>query len=511
MRQLMHSFTGKTVPQAVLEGIADGTISSICLFSFNNVGTPQGVRDLNMQLINAATENNLPPPLIGIDQEGGQLQAIGTGTTQLPGNMALGATRSEALAQQAGYVLARELLAMGINLNFAPSVDVNNNPQNPVIGIRAFGDDADLVGRLGAAMIYGMQNEGLLATVKHFPGHGDTGTDTHHTAPVVDFDLARVTDVELKPFREAIAAGVGVVMSSHIVYPAFDAEYPATVSRKIMHDLLRDEMGFTGLNITDAMDMYAVSRYGTEESVKMALAAGVDLVCLAHVPDHIGLNKTLRQYENPDAINRIMAARHNIPQNLPDIDVVNCTEHQQIAQNIADKSITIVRDNANQIPLKPASDETLAVITVRPADLTPADTSSQVKIRLADAMQKRHEKILALDIPHQASNNDIDGILQAVAHVEKVIIGTISADTYREQAALVQALQDAGKQVIVIALRTPYDIIAFPYIETYLCAYGIRDTTTEAIAKVLFGEIIATGILPCEIPGIQPTYNTVVS
>lgn len=498
MQQLMYSFPGEVPPPHILEGVRRGDITAFWLFG-TNTASPAGLRRLTDALRQAAIEGGQLPPLIGVDQEGGQLMSIVGGATELPGNMALGATRSPELAEQAGCVLGRELRAMGVNINFAPSLDVNINPLNPVIGIRSFGDDPLLVAQLGSALIRGLQAEGIFATAKHFPGHGDTGTDSHDSVPTVEHSLERINAVELAPFRAAVQDGVDLVMTSHILFTALDPKLPATLSPVILDRLLRRQMGFRGVTITDAMDMHAVARYGHTESVQMALAAGADIVLLGHIPDQLKVGSQIGGWIRPDAVARIQELRARIATDIPSLDEVGSSEHRKIAQTIADRSITVVRDNG-ALPLRLREEDTAAVITVTPMDLTPADTSSHVTIRLAEAVQKRHPRVQALRLPRQASDNDLRAILEATKSAKVVIIGTISADQDTSQADLVRALYKRGQQPIVVALRTPYDLTAFPMIDTYLCAYGIRDFTTEAVARVLFGEIQGAGTLPCAIP-----------
>jgi beta-N-acetylhexosaminidase len=500
MQQLMHSFRGHTAPPEILDGLRRGEISSLGLFGHWNGGTPALIRQLTDTLRHAAHQGGHPAPLIGIDQEGGQLMAVTNGATELPGNMALGATRSPELAEQAGRVLARELLAMGVNLNFAPSVDVNVNPANPVVGIRSFGADPHLVADLGAAMIRGIQAEGLIATAKHFPGHGDVSSDSHHDLSVLAHPRERIDAVEMVPFRAAIRAGVKAIMSAHILFTTLDSNYPATLSRAILHDFLRGELGFDGLVITDAMDMAPVARYGGVESARLALQAGADLVLLAHQPDQLEIARQMRPLARPDALARIQAARQNADGALPTLDQVGCAAHRQIAQTIADRSITLVRD-AGQLPLHPGPDDIITVITPEPRDLTPADTSSAAHIGLADAIRQRHARTRAYQLP--AGEHNLNAILDAALDAQIVVVGTVAADQDETQAELVRTLHARGQRPIVIALRTPYDLIAFPMIETYLCAYGIRAVTTEAVARVLFGEIEARGALPCPIPDIS--------
>jgi beta-N-acetylhexosaminidase len=496
MRQLMYSFDGTTAPPPILDAVRRGEIVSFCLFAHRNVESPAQVRALTDSLIRAAAEGGDAPPLIGIDQEGGQLMAITGGATELPGNMALGATGSPELARDAGRVLARELLAMGINLNFAPSVDVNRDPRNPVIGSRAFGDDPTCVGRLGAALIHGLQSENVIAVAKHFPGHGDTHVDSHHGVPVVTHSLDELQAIDLQPFRAAIKARVGAIMSAHVVYDALDCTRPATLSNVIMTGLLRNALGFDGLILTDAMDMHAVARHGAAHAVDLALRAGADIAVLANLPDHLSLTRQITARERPDAIARIDAARARLPRELPPLSIVGCAEHRQIARTIAEAAITLVNDDG-QLPLRPHDDALIAVITPTPADLTPADTSSAVTIQLADAIQRRHRRVQGYTLPRHATDGQIAALVNAVGDAERVIVGTICAERDPAQTALVHALIARGVQPIVVSMRTPYDIAAFPNIQTYLCSYSIRPAAIEAAARVLFGEIAARGVVPC--------------
>lgn len=506
MTQLMHSFQGFSPPPAVLEGVRRGEIAAFCMFAYNFDSLDQ-FWHLTEQLRAAAHEGGYPPPLIGIDQEGGQLMAITDGATELPGNMALGATGSSELARQAGMVLARELLAVGCNLNFAPVLDLNTTPDNAAVGTRSFGDNPALVAALGRAMIAGIQAEGVLATAKHFPGHGDATADSHFDVPVIAKSLAEMERNDLLPFREAIAEGVGAIMSVHIRFPALDNDAVATVSPHILGNLLREKMGFDGLIVTDAMDMQAVARLGMRESVSAALRAGVDLALLGHLPNQMALTQAMLPLLNPASVKRIERARLRWQHPLPSLDVIGCAEHRQIAQTIADASITRVRDNG-RLPLQPREDTHIVVITVQPVDLTPADTSSRVHVRLAEAVQARHTRTTAHEIPYGATPAAISETLQAAENADVIIIGTIDSDHDPGQAMLVQEFHRRGPSPIVVALRTPYDLRAFPQIETYLCAYSIHAVTTEAVARVLFGEIEARGTLPCAIPGIEASNET---
>lgn len=501
MQQFMYSFRGSVPPPEFLDAVRRGDAGAFCLFAYNVETLPQ-LHALTAALHQAAREGGNPPPLIGIDQEGGQLMAVAQGATELPGNMALGATRTPELAEAAGRVLGRELLALGINLNFAPIMDVNNNPLNPVVGARSFGDDPANVSALGRALIRGLQSAGVIATAKHFPGHGDTTTDSHHAVPVVNHPRERLDAVELFPFREAVAEGVGAVLSAHVIYEALDSEQPATLSRRIMTELLRGEMGYTGLTLTDAMDMHAVSERG-ERSIQEALHAGNDLILLGHLPGQLDMGQRFSDQTDAQALARILDARRHVPVTLPALDVVGCEAHRAVAQEIADRAVTLVRGT---LPLNLTPDQQVLVITPQPVNLTPADTSDSVRVGLADAITRRHANTHSVMLGRDASHG---AILEQAARADVIIMGTVVAERDDAQAALVRALHETGKRLIVIAMRTPYDLTAFPMIDTYLCIYGIRTHNTEAAARALFGEITPTGLLPCAIPGIASTPHSI--
>jgi beta-N-acetylhexosaminidase len=497
MRQLMHSFEGLAAPDTVRDAVRRGEIAAFCLFRHWNVQSPAQVRELTTSLRSAAEQGGHLPPIIGIDQEGGQLIAICEGATELPGNMALGATRSPELAEQAGEVLGRELLAMGINLDFVPSVDVSVNPANVALGTRSFGDDPQLVAQLGAALIRGLQRTGALATTKHFPGLGDTAVDSHYAVPVVAHDIQRLREVEMSPFQAAIRAGTAAIMVGHVLAMALDDQNVASVSPAVLK-LLRQEFGFGELVMTDAMDMQAVTHLGYQQSIEAALQAGVDLALLAHLPDQLVLADALRWRENPEAVRRIQSVQSKIPVTLPPLDVIGCAEHRRVAQEIADRSITLVCDMGS-LPLRPKPETAIAVITPYPENLTPADTSADGQILLAEAIRQRHRNVQWLQFRRGASEPQIAEVFQAALAADIVVVGTINADRDPAQATLVNALQSNGKAPIVVALRTPYDLTVFPSVETYVCAYGIRPATVEAVARVLFGEIAPVGTLPCRV------------
>jgi beta-N-acetylhexosaminidase len=284
-QRFMVGFEGLTASADVKALVREFGVGGIVLFA-RNVAEPEQVAELVRELQAAARDAGHERPLfVAVDQEGGRVARLREPWTLWPAARAVGRAGSEELSEQVGRALASELSACGIRWDFAPCVDVDTNPRNPVIGDRSFGDDPDLVGRLGAAMIRGLQGGGVAASAKHFPGHGDTELDSHHELPAVDHSRSRLEDVELRPFRAAIAAGVASVMTSHILVRELDAERPATLSPAVIGGLLRKDLGWTGVVVTDDLEMKAVAARHTPARIAvMAAQAGCDLMasCKTH-------------------------------------------------------------------------------------------------------------------------------------------------------------------------------------------------------------------------------------
>jgi beta-N-acetylhexosaminidase len=272
---LQPGFTGTTAPDWLLRRLGEG-LASVGLFG-RNIASPGQLAELTSQL--RAERDDV---LVAIDEEGGDVTRLEVRTgSSFPGNHALGAVDDVELTHQVARELGRRLAECGVNLNWAPSADVNSNPGNPVIGVRSFGAGTSLVARHTAAYVTGLQSAGVAACTKHFPGHGDTAVDSHHALPRIDVDAAVLQARELAPFRAAIAAGTRAVMSAHILVPALDADRPATLSHRVLTDLLRGELGYDGLIVTDGMEMRAVAAtYGIERGSVLAIAAGADAICV---------------------------------------------------------------------------------------------------------------------------------------------------------------------------------------------------------------------------------------
>ncbi len=515
-QKILLAFHGREPTPEIIAALKNYRPAGLTLFRSLNIDNPIQVRQLTDSLQRLARDLGLPPLLIATDQEGGQLMAVGEGTTPVPGNMALGATGSAELARKAGAVLGRELAAMGINVNYAPSCDVNVNPQNPVIGTRSFGENPEDVARLVAAMIEGIQSAGVAATAKHFPGHGDTSGDSHHGLPSVPHDLERLEKVEFLPFRAAIAADVKLMMTAHLALPALDGPEapPATLSRRILHGLLREELGFDGVIITDAMDMKAI-RQGEalgEDAVR-AVAAGADLLLLTSDSDdqqrvHASLLQALQSGQldreaMEESTDRVLSLKHWLAgQTQPDLSVVGCTAHQAVAAEIAKRSITLVRDDTGLLPLQLNPEARIAAIVPKPVDLTPADTSSYVTPGLAAALRRYHPFVDEYIISFAPDAGESANLFERLHDYDILVLGTLNAYATPNQAEFVRQALKLGIPSVVVALRLPYDLSAFPTAGTYVCTYSILEPSTQALAKALFGEIAFKGKLPVSVPGL---------
>jgi beta-N-acetylhexosaminidase len=278
-------FEGTTASADAKALLREFGVGSVVLFR-RNVEAPEQVAELVRELQETArAAGHERPLLVCVDQEGGRVARMREPWTLWPSARAVGRAGSEQTAYELGQALAAELRPCGVSVDFAPCVDVDTNPQNPVIGDRSFGDDPDLVGRLGAAVVRGLQDGGLVACAKHFPGHGDTSIDSHLDLPVVDHSMSRLRDVELRPFRQAIEAGVAMVMSAHVLVRELDDRRPGTLSPAVVNGLLRKDLGFAGVVPTDDLDMKGVAKQWRPAQIAvMAAQAGCDLLCFCR--DH---------------------------------------------------------------------------------------------------------------------------------------------------------------------------------------------------------------------------------
>jgi beta-N-acetylhexosaminidase len=513
LARLLIAFMGTELPRSAARRINERGVAGVTLFRVHNIVDPPQIRRLTAA-IQEARPAGAPLLLIAADQEGGQLIGLGDGTTAFAGAMALGATGDEALAERVWGAMGRELRALGVNVNYAPVCDVANNPANPALGIRSFGDDPHAAGKLVAATVRGLQGAGVAATAKHFPGAGDTAADPHHELPLVPRTNAQLAERELIPFRAALDAGARMVMTGHFALPDQDDDLPTSLSAAVLRDLLRGQLRFDGVTVTDAMDMRALAQ-GSAQIVDAvaALRAGEDVLLGAvDEPAMERLEEGLAQAERRGLIDGDddAASRRRLDDlrrwlgghDQPSLAVVGCGEHQALAAELAQRSITLVRNDDRLVPLQPAADARIAVVHSMPADLTPADTSSMVRPTLASALRRRLAGVEEILLPAAPGEADIAGLNERLGGFDVVVLGTFSAHLQPAQAALAAAVLASGRPTVTVALRTPWDLLAYPSARTHICSYGILPPSMEALAAALLGESPFVGRLPVEIAGL---------
>ena len=479
----------------------------------------QGTSRDEAELINdLQTQSNIPL-LISADFERGTKMRLDDGSL-FPNNMGIGATRDPNLAYHMGRIIAMECRALGIHQNYAPVVDVNNNANNPIINVRSFGEDPYLVSELADAMIKGLQDGGVIATAKHFPGHGDTDIDSHNDLPVLNFGMDRLDSVELVPYFSAIRNNVMSIMIAHLAFPAVEHEpfVPASLSQKLVKDLLIDYMGYKGLIVTDALNMEGIKKHFTTQQVAvMCVEAGIDLILMPQ-----GEKETIDAIEKAvndgtvteerinESVRKILKAKlwlglfeNNIVDVEKAVNTINSKEAQDLSKIIAEASITLVKDDMDALPLSDMSGKNCAVVSINNG-LETANTGF-----FKDEFEKV-AKSKFNNYSYTSVNGDVTNSNEILASVEnadvivvpiyaKVKIKTGTVGLPQSQLDLIKSLIATGKKVIVISFGNPYLIQGFLETPAYICAYGDGESSISATIRAIFGEIKFNGKLPVSI------------
>ncbi|MBW8730393.1 MAG: glycoside hydrolase family 3 C-terminal domain-containing protein [Terrabacter sp.] len=452
------------------------------------------------------------PLQIATDQEQGVVTRIGPPATQFPGSMALGAGRSAADARTAAAITGRELLAMGVNTNFAPDCDVNVNPLNPVIGTRSFSSRAALAAELDAAQVAGYQRDGGVASsAKHFPGLGDTATDSHVAFPIITHTREQWESIDAPPFKAAINEQIDMIMTAHLSFPALDdSGNPATLSKPIMTGVLRGELGYEGVIVTDSLAMQGVrDLYGDAEVAVRALLAGVDQLLMTPAMDdaYAAVIDAVRSGRIPrnelDAkVRRVLGLKYRrgiVARPYADpaalASVVGTPAHLASASSVTDRTTTLVKNDAKALPIAPAGKKVL---------VTGYGVSTTAT--LAAALTAKGATVQTVQTGTSPTDTAVASAVAAAADKDVVVVTTMKAwdtsvtDTRGGQQKLVKALLATGKTVVVVAVRDPYDIAYFTSAPTYVATYSYSPVAIEAAARVIVGDVAPTASLPVDIP-----------
>jgi len=458
------------------------------------------------------------PLLISADFEWGTAMRLDN-TTHFPPAMGIAATGKPEYAYEVGKITAIEGRAIGIHQNYAPTVDVNNNYKNPIINIRSFGETPEIVSKFAVEFIRGLQEGGMIATAKHFPGHGDTDVDSHLDLPVINYSKSRLDSIELPPFKESIKAGVKSIMVAHIFYPQIDTGkgLPSTLSYNIVTGILKKELGFKGLIVTDAMTMRGVTKlYSNALASVLAVKAGNDIILIPpDVEEAIdAIVKAVKRGDIPEerineSVRKILEFKYDLGlhrnrfvdlSKIPEL--VATEEHLRKAKDISRASITVVK-NDNVLPLMQFDSKKILLITL--VDSNDPNSGSSFVSEIA----KRYDNISFERVDLRSTIDELNAILSKLNNFDLVIVSAYvrvrayqaSLSLPEKQAKFLKQVVDSGKPVILISFGNPYIVIDYPSVKAYICSYSDAQPVVEATAEVLFGEISPQGKLPISIPG----------
>ncbi|KES07011.1 beta-N-acetylhexosaminidase [Streptomyces toyocaensis] len=494
------------------ELLARYRVGGIIYFAWaHNTRAPHQIADLSNGIQKASL--GLPrglPVLISTDQEHGIVARVGEPATLFPGAMAIGAGGSLSDARSLGRIAGRELRALGIRQNYSPVADVNVNPANPVIGVRSFGSDPEAVASLVAAEVRGYESSHVASTAKHFPGHGDTVDDSHAKLPYIHHTREQWERLDAPPFRAAIAAGIDSIMTAHIVVPALDgSEDPATLSRPILTGILREELGYDGVVVTDSLGMEGVrTKYGDDRVPVLALKAGVDQLLNPPSLD-VAWNAVLRAVRDgeltedrlDESILRVLRLKARLGLftdpyvSHAGVDrTVGTRAHLAGADRIAERTTTLLVNEGGLLPLSRRSRPRLLVVGADPA--SPSGTTGPPTGVLAAALTELGFTATALSTGTAPSPATVAKAVAAAQEADAVVVGTYNVSASSSQKTLVEQLLATGKPVVAVAVRNPYDVAHLPGVRAYLASYSWTDVELRAAARVIAGRVNPRGTLP---------------
>ena len=506
-------FSGTSMPSALSNAINTYNFGNVIYMGYN-VTSPKTLTALSNSIQEKMVSSNGVPGFITTDQEGGRVARLVDGGTRFVSQMAMAATNNYNNTYLEGKAVAKELKSYGINMNFAPVLDVNNNPNNPVIGPRSYSDNPVIVSLYGNNLINGFKEENLMGSAKHFPGHGNTSVDSHYGLPIITSSKEELYKTELAPFISSIANDIDSIMTTHIIFSAIDNEYPATLSKKVLTGLLREELGYQGLILTDGMGMDAIKKYfGTpEETAILAVEAGVDVIMYTSIDDPIKChnalmsavkNNQITEERINESVRRILLKKldNGLLDNYITTDSSRAellADNQILNEQFAKESLTLAKGEFEGL------DKTKSTLIVSPTttqSLGSGLASNSFacyasKYLLQKGFTTCDYKVVGTNMSSSESND----LLNVVNNYEQVVIAmsNVKTSSYTRSAATINSILKEHNNVVIIALDMPYDIMAYQNVETYICVYGYQQVTVDALAKYLNGEFEATGKSPVD-------------
>ena len=460
---------------------------------------------LTEKLQAAAAGAGQPPLFIAVDYEGGSVYVPTTlGLLELPTNMMLGAADDENNTATLFYLAGRELKRAGINMAFGPVLDINTNPRNPIIGIRSLGSDPADAARLGGAIINGLKAGGVIAVGKHFPGHGAAAEDSHKTLPEILLSTTELSATHLAPFRRAIELEIPAIMTVHILFPALDRKNPATLSAAVLTGLLKEDLGFGGLVITDSLDMGAITRrLSIHKAAAVSLKAGADVLLIGKGDFGRAVKEIAAQVRKGNipvgrldqAYNKVLAAKraaglYSPPREQSSFDKA----YLDITKTLSAKAVTLLRDRGGLLPLP--KEKKVAVIIFAPQRF------AQNAIDLYRGLLKADYDASYYFFEIGVKERELPAIMQAAEEADILVVGSFqwAAAQNRTQREAIRRLLDAGKPAVLLSLMNPYDLEGYPEAPCALALYGMTAPSMQAAARVLAGQLVPQGRLPVRIP-----------
>ena len=466
-----------------------------------------GVQQLQQRARNAGRL----PLIIATDQEGGPVRRLGALGTAWPAAMAMGSAADVTLTRTTYRALGEELADIGVNLDFAPVADLNSSARNPVIGLRSFGDDPTTVAEHVRAAVLGLRDAGIGATAKHFPGHGDTTVDSHEALPSVTRDREELFSREFVPFRAAIDANVDAMMTAHVLLPLLTGDkLPATLSRAVLEDILRKELGFQGVICTDDMEMRAIAdAYGPGEAAVRALQAGADLVLFHSLEPALAAQQSLAKAVNDGrldagrvdaSLKRIEALRNRLAQRST-TSPIDRAANAALARDVAQRAIALVRSAAGMPPLALQSGARVFIVNFenRAAGGERPSSTARVSSALGKVFAAAGYRVTEQLRSIEPAGHEYKQLLMAAGSADAIVALTRRAFMHSLQARAVSDLAMFGKPVVAVAAREPYDALDLPDNVAVIASFGDDEAALDAAAQVLLGRTQATGRLPVRI------------
>lgn len=504
-------FSGTSMPSNLSSAIEQYHFGNV-IYMAHNVTNPGTLTKMTNDIQTKMVKENSVPGFITIDQEGGRVVRLTNGGTHFISNMAIGGTGDFNNAYLEGQAIGKELINYGINCDFAPVLDVNNNPENPIIGIRSYSDNPLFVSLFGNQMISGLKESNVMACSKHFPGHGNTSVDSHYGLPTITSSKNELYQTELAPFISAINNGIDSIMTTHIIFTAIDEKYPATLSEKVLTGLLRNQLGFDGIIFTDGMEMGAVTNNfgGYDKTAVMAVKAGVDVLTYTSLNNpmtaHKAIMKAVQNGEITEerineSVRRILLKKlkYNVLDNYikenNNIDSL-LTTNEQLNIDFAIQSLTQVKGEFNGLD---KSKSTLIISPTTSYNLgSGLDNNSFASYAKKYLLNNGFKNVEAITVDANISDSQSSIILNTYKNYDQVVIAmsNVKTNSLTNTIKLINKLTQNHNNVIVIALDTPYDLLAYNNVNNYICVYGYQKATVVALSKYLNGEFKAIGSLP---------------